>query len=400
MTSHAQTIDRLHHAIQHFNPSDPQNLQDFLALLRQTHRDLEGPGAYLSRVRFEPLNNMCQLMAIETGLIGAIVGSYPRPITTAELEEQTGQGHGFIARIMRLLAAHGVVDETDVETYRSNPICEKLNTPGEEGATRNMVELMFPIASKLVPQLRAPGGLSEFGDKPGNVTPFAAAYGGQSMFEFLETHAYHKAAFDQFMASRKAGVRKPWCEIVDLTRREMVDPQSVYVVDVAGGKGHDLLEFRRRFPGSPGRLVLQDLPETFVDLEGEEMEGVELMPHDMFLEQPVRGARYYVFSAVLHDWSDERCRRILERTATAMEPGYSRVLIHDMVLKDKGEGLRGASLDVAMLMMPGGKERTLSAIEKLLAEAGLRVVRLWPGVPGGESVVEAELVDGSAKSGS
>lgn len=75
-----------------------------------------------------------------------------------------------------------------------------------------------------------------------------------------------------------------------------------------------------------------------------------------------------------------------------MRCGYSKLLIEDIVLKDQGEGLRGASLDMLMFMMPEGIERTLSGFETLLNAAGLRLVRQWPGDEGMESVLEAEVI--------
>ena len=65
------------------------------------------------------------------------------------------------------------------------------------------------------------------------------------------------------------------------------DSASVFLVDVAGNKGHDISSLRTRFPDLPGRLVLQDLPQTFEDLPP--LVDIEVMPHDMFTEQPIKG---------------------------------------------------------------------------------------------------------------
>lgn len=74
-----------------------------------------------------------------------------------------------------------------------------------------------------------------------------------------------------------------------------------------------------------------------------------------------------------------------------MKPGYSRLLIEDLVLPDRGADLRHSAVDFLMYMMPGGVERTLSAWKELLDSAGLQIVKIWRDEYGQEPVIEAEL---------
>lgn len=74
-----------------------------------------------------------------------------------------------------------------------------------------------------------------------------------------------------------------------------------------------------------------------------------------------------------------------------MKPGYSRLLIEDMVLPDRGATMRQASVDVEMYFMPGGIERTVGQWEDLLEFAGLQIIKIWSDGSGMESVIEAEL---------
>lgn len=66
---------------------------------------------------------------------------------------------------------------------------------------------------------------------------------------------------------------------------------NVLLVDIGGGKGEYLRSFRNKFPGVSGRLILQDLPEVIesVQQHGPALDGIELMNHDFFTEQPVQG---------------------------------------------------------------------------------------------------------------
>ena len=65
---------------------------------------------------------------------------------------------------------------------------------------------------------------------------------------------------------------------------------EVLLVDIGGGKGHDLETFLKNFPGSKGRLVLQDLPGIIDDLKGLN-EAIQAMGHDFFNTTPVKGRR-------------------------------------------------------------------------------------------------------------
>lgn len=65
------------------------------------------------------------------------------------------------------------------------------------------------------------------------------------------------------------------------------DPEAVLLVDIAGGRGHDLRDLRDRRKDKVGRLVLQDLPEVIADVD--DGQGIECMVHDFFKEQPVKG---------------------------------------------------------------------------------------------------------------
>ncbi|KAK9438525.1 sterigmatocystin 8-O-methyltransferase [Metarhizium brunneum] len=121
--------------------------------------------------------------------------------------------------------------------------------------------------------------------------------------------------------------------------------QSAVLVDVGAGKGHDLMAFHEKYAGH-SRLVLQDLAavtDHVKDLSGE----IEIMTHDFFTEQPVRGARAYLYHHILHDWSDKRCLEILGKLRGAMLPGYSKLLIHDMVIPERGASTFHAMLDMA-----------------------------------------------------
>lgn len=71
-------------------------------------------------------------------------------------------------------------------------------------------------------------------------------------------------------------------------------PHGTLLVDVGGGKGHDLERFLAKYPQSKGRLILQDLPGVLDNVKQLD-EGIKLMSHDFFTPQPIKGKCAYTF---------------------------------------------------------------------------------------------------------
>lgn len=65
------------------------------------------------------------------------------------------------------------------------------------------------------------------------------------------------------------------------------DKDAVIFVDVGGGRGHETLELRKKFPHLRGRMIVQDRTEVIRDIT--DKEGIEVMEHDFFKPQPVKG---------------------------------------------------------------------------------------------------------------
>ena len=152
------------------------------------------------------------------------------------------------------------------------------------------------MGGKLVPLLRDTARLESPSANLQN--PFEYTY-GKSLYDYLKGDAEHKEAFDRWMSSRRAGIKREWFDIYPIKSQLFAgseqDSKSVFLVDVAGGKGHDISSLKTRFSDLPGRLVLQDLPQTFEDFPT--LVDIEMMPHDMFTEQPIKG-RYILVGSI------------------------------------------------------------------------------------------------------
>ena len=162
------------------------------------------------------------------------------------------------------------------------------------------------------------------------------------------------------------------------------------VVDVGGGQGTLLAEVLAKYAQARG--ILFDLPEV-VSNAGATLErfGVadrcRAIGGDFFSVVPA-GGDAYLLSTVIHDWDDERAAAILRRTCAAMQP-HGRVLIVENVIPTGNEPHPGKFIDLEMLVIAGGQERTEAQYEALLRRAGLKLTSVVP-TAAQVSIVEAK----------
>lgn len=93
---------------------------------------------------------------------------------------------------------------------------------------------------------------------------------------------------------------------------------------------------------------------------------------------------------IFYNRPDDQCHIILNHIAVAMKPGYSKLLINDIVLPDVGATRFATQSDINMMALLAAMERSEAQWRRLLERAGLQVIKIWHGTP--ESVIEVELV--------
>ncbi len=203
-------------------------------------------------------------------------------------------------------------------------------------------------------------------------TVFQKAFGTDlSFFEWLPQYPKHMKSLGHLMALDRT---EQWVDDYAVEEKLgclITKPDQAVLVDVGGGFGQQAVAFRNKFPGLPGRVVVQDIPSTLANASP--VEGVEFMAHDFFGAQPIAGAKIYYLRHVLHDWPDAECVRILRNIIPAMG-AESRLIIDDVVLPERGVPWQSAFMDLLMMNCLGALERTRPEWEALLDQAGLRLL--------------------------
>lgn len=199
------------------------------------------------------------------------------------------------------------------------------------------------------------------------------------------------------MAFKTVGT--PWFDVPAIMNAVFGDAKSgkedVLLVDVGGAGGEDLLAFHKAQPSLPGRLMLQDLPTSIDSLDAATFaqQGVEIMGHDFFTPQPVRGAKAYYLKVVLHDWPDAQCSEILTQLRSAMTTGYSRILLDEIIVPDEKAPWVVTSLDLLMMEVHSAQERREKQWRALVdGVEGLRIKKIWPLEMSLKKIIEIEAV--------
>jgi C-methyltransferase len=145
------------------------------------------------------------------------------------------------------------------------------------------------------------------------------------------------------------------------------------IADIGGGRGHLLRAVLDTAPESDG--ILFDLPEVIDSLDVGH-ERMATMAGDFFVDS-LPAADAYLLMEVLHDWADEECVTILSAIRHAAHDD-SRLLVIEGVIPEDRADPRAATLDIIMLTVTGGRERTAAAFEMLFAHAGFCLDAIIP----------------------
>jgi O-methyltransferase/methyltransferase family protein len=297
------------------------------------------------------------------------------------LAKQIGAHAPSLSRLLRALAAIGVLQESPDRLYTLTPLGATLRSD-IPGSMRAWTLLMFSDD-----QGTAWEALSH-AVRTGEHA-FRHIFGAD-LWTRLAERPEAARLFDSGMQSLTQGVYGALITNYPFERFE-------WIVDVGGGDGSLLLPVLEGHPEM--RLTVFDLPHV-ADAARARIAKAGLSDRcdavggDAFKAVPA-GADAYVLKGVIHDWEDKEATNILRNCRTAMGDGSKLLLIERILPEviDPGDSLTRSKFitDINMMVNPGGRERTEAEFRDLLAKAGLHLVRIVP-TPSPQAVMEAEPV--------
>jgi hypothetical protein len=297
-----------------------------------------------------------------------------RAQTAEDLAARSGTHTPSLYRLLRTLTSIGIFAENEDKKFELTPISELLRSDipnsvrdfavmmGEEWIWQAWGELPYSV-------------------KTGGVAHEKAQ--GMGSFEFFQKNAEAGKVFNAAMTNFTRAIIPAFVEAYDFSGINRL-------VDVAGGHGLLLAGVLKAKPHLQG--VLFDLPfviegaGSLLDQEGVR-ERVEFVSGNFFESVPA-GADAYMMKHIIHDWDDESSIKILKNIRSVITEN-GKVLIIEMVVPEGSEPHPSKALDILMLVMEGGKERTKDEYRMLLEASGFRLTRIIP-TKSPYSVIEGE----------
>ena len=298
------------------------------------------------------------------------------PKTAEELAAATQTHAPSLFRILRALASVGVLTSAEGGRFAQTAVSETLVTdaPGSLRwfAVSELGQEHYPAWGNLMHSVKT--GEIAFDN-----------FFGVDIWKYFQQNPEDAAVFNDSMSSVTAAANEAITSLYDFS-------QFGTIVDVGGGHGGLITSILKKNPEVKGTLF--DAAEV---IEGARpkieaaglADRVETMSGDFFKTVPA-GGDAYIMKWIIHDWDDEKSNTILRNIRSRMRAN-GRLILVDSVVPETDEPHFSKFIDMNMLVMTGGKERTEREFDQLLSAAGFKLLRVIPTeLP--TSIIEAQPV--------
>ena len=283
-----------------------------------------------------------------------------KPMSVEKLAQRTKTHAPTLYRLLRALSAVGIFAEIDDQVFDLSPLAQCLCS-----------EAMRPLVMMF---------LSDWHDKAWSNLAYSVRTGkpafdnafGKGAFEWMEENPEARSILDRGQGLKAIGFAEAVIEAYDFS-----DISSI--CDVGGGQGTFLIQLLANYPHIMG--IVADLQGAVVSAEkaivkADLHDRCKAIPYDFLKDAPPVCDAYFLVN-ILHDWDDEICIRILKNITNSMNAD-SRLWIIEYILVP-GPGFSVAKLlDIEVLVMSGGRERSINEYKTLLRTAGLELSRIIP----------------------
>lgn len=294
--------------------------------------------------------------------------------TVEQLARLTDTNQPALYRLMRALGSVGVFSEVDESKFSLTPLSEFLRSDHPE-SLRGIAHMIgdrehWNAHGNLMHSLKT-GGIA-----------FEGAF-GKPFFPYIQDKPEIARVFDDAMTSFSRTVGNAVAAVYDFS-------EAKTIADIGGGHGRLLSTVLKTNEKAKG--VLFDQPQVVADADevledAGVAERVEVVGGDFFAEIPVE-ADIYLMKHIIHDWNDEESVAILQNIAKSATTGAKVLLVESIVEAEKGVPSMSKVMDLNMLAMTSGRERTAAEYSELFEKSGFKFVAVHP-TPSPLQIVEA-----------
>lgn len=313
------------------------------------------PQEYILGIVNSHIQGRAVAIAAELELADILAGG---PLHIDDIAARTKTDALSLFRVLRALESTGIFRQVSPRVFANTPSseCLRRNVPGSQWAwVRTCLSsdsIVFEGSAALMRAVQ--NGETAFGQ-----------IRGCSVWEFLQQHPDKSAIFNEAMRSLSAVITPAVTASYDWSRFPVI-------ADIAGGIGTQLVSILDAYPSCRG--ILFDQPHVLA--EAIPHERMERVGGDFFVNVP-SGADAYMLRWIIHDWAEPKALAILSSVRKAMKPGARLVLV-ESVIPDTPDPDMGKWMDLIMLIMVGGRERTAAEYRELYAKAGFELERVVP----------------------
>ena len=294
------------------------------------------------------------------------------PKSVEQLAEDSTTNSDALYRLLRALASQGIFAEGQPRVFSLTPLAETLRSdvPGSKRALALMSgDEQFRTWAEI-----------DYSIQTGK-TAFDKVF-GKPIFAYLGEHPDKARIFDAAMVGIHGRESNAILEAYDFSEFRLI-------ADIGGGNGSQITSILQQHTELQGLLF--DLPHVIEAARGR-IESLSLSDRcklvgGSFFDAVPDGADAYVMRHIIHDWNDELALAILQNCHRAM-PINGKLLVIESVIPLGNEPFAGKLLDLVMMLIPGGKERTEDEYRALFHHAGFELTRVVP-TAGEVSIIEA-----------
>ncbi len=283
------------------------------------------------------------------------------PKSVEELARKTETHAPSLARLMRFLSQYGVFEAKSVEVYALTPLSQLLRSdiPG----SARPIALMFGD----------PANWAALGNLPYSIQTGKPAFDythGIGIWPYHHQHPEAGTIFHQAMASFSAQVDQQLVVHYDFS-------DISHIVDIGGGNGSMLTTLLSHYANMQGTIFDQPavIEQTQSSIRSAGLqERCDTIAGDFFEMLPSGGDMYF-FKQILHDWDDDSCLKLLRNCRSRMSAG-KKILVVEQIIQPGGPGRSALTLDMVMLALFTGHERTEEEFRWLFTSSGFELSRI------------------------
>lgn len=316
--------------------------------------------------RYEPAHVQLAIMSRGYVLSRAIhaiaqlgVANYmsAHPISVSQLACQTHTDVSLLHRIMQFLAAYGIFSYQAPDSYALT----ELSMPLRDDDPHSIKDVLCMVDDTW---WQAFSSLDQSLKKG---TPAFNLQHGDNFFNFLSKNPQKQANFDRGMAKLSTYDDDSIANAYDFS-------QFKHLVDLGGGRGGLAKAIHKCFPKLT--MTLFDTKSVISQLKQEEFPPqIYLQSGDFLATIPLADA--YIFKGVLHDFNDEFMHSILINCYQQI-PENAKLLIAEQVMPDDCQPHPNKTMDIVMMVLLGGRQRTLTEWQKSIEPSGFKFQAHYP----------------------